>query len=163
MCDFSLQSVRSRPAKVGDKLVTRDFGTGTRGFCAAEDLRTRGVCDAWNGTGLRRGSCVFVDWPAGVEDEDHQPPDGNLSTSQQGEVGRASRCDGISGWADRDADAPVRGSGGNSAPTACAASDRGRGGCPEARHLRGLNLRTNLCRPPYEAAYFFHEALCVAG
>src|SRR5579863_1802219 len=37
MCDFSLQSVRSRPAKVGDKLVTRDFGTGTRGFAAAND------------------------------------------------------------------------------------------------------------------------------
>jgi hypothetical protein len=37
MCDFSLQSVRSRPAKVADKLVTRDFGTGTRGFAAAED------------------------------------------------------------------------------------------------------------------------------
>jgi len=37
MCDFSLQSVRSRPAKVGDKLVTRDFGTGTRGFSASED------------------------------------------------------------------------------------------------------------------------------
>jgi hypothetical protein len=38
MCDFSLQSVRSRPAKVGDELVTRDFGTGTRGFAAADDL-----------------------------------------------------------------------------------------------------------------------------
>ena len=38
MCDFSLQSVRSRPAKVGDKLVTRDFGTGTRGFASADDL-----------------------------------------------------------------------------------------------------------------------------
>jgi hypothetical protein len=37
MCDFSLQSVRSRPAKVGDKLVTRDFGTGTLGFAAADD------------------------------------------------------------------------------------------------------------------------------
>jgi len=37
MCDFSLQSVRSRPAKVGDKLVTRYFGTGTRGFAAAND------------------------------------------------------------------------------------------------------------------------------
>ena len=37
MCDFSLQSVRSRPAKVGDKLVTRDFGAGTRGFAAADD------------------------------------------------------------------------------------------------------------------------------
>ena len=37
MCDFSLQAVRSRPAKVGDKLVTLDFGTGTRGFAAADD------------------------------------------------------------------------------------------------------------------------------
>jgi hypothetical protein len=32
-----IQSVRSRPAKVGDKLVTRDFGTGTRGFASADD------------------------------------------------------------------------------------------------------------------------------
>ncbi len=37
MCDFSLHSVRSRPAKVGDKLVTHNFGTGTRGFAAADD------------------------------------------------------------------------------------------------------------------------------
>ena len=36
MRDFSLQSVRSRPAKIGDKLVTRDFGTGTRGFADAD-------------------------------------------------------------------------------------------------------------------------------
>ena len=41
MCDYSLQHVRSRPAKVGDKLNTRDFGTGTRGFAAAEDLQWR--------------------------------------------------------------------------------------------------------------------------
>jgi hypothetical protein len=38
MCDYSLQSVSSRPARVGDTLTTRDFGAGTRGFCAAEDL-----------------------------------------------------------------------------------------------------------------------------
>ena len=37
MCDFSLQSVKSRPAKVGDKLTTRDFRMGTRGFAASED------------------------------------------------------------------------------------------------------------------------------
>jgi hypothetical protein len=37
MCDYSLQNVRSRPAQVGDKLTTRDFGTGTRGFSASED------------------------------------------------------------------------------------------------------------------------------
>jgi hypothetical protein len=33
MCDYSLHSVASRPAKVGDKLVTTTFhGTSTRGF-----------------------------------------------------------------------------------------------------------------------------------
>ena len=38
MCDYSLHHVASRPAKVGDKLTTRDFGTGTCGFAAAEML-----------------------------------------------------------------------------------------------------------------------------
>ena len=38
MCDFSLKNVRSRPAKVGDKLVTRNFGTGTTGFAPVNDL-----------------------------------------------------------------------------------------------------------------------------
>ena len=37
MCDYSLYNVKSRPAEVGDKLTTRDFGTGTRGFSASED------------------------------------------------------------------------------------------------------------------------------
>jgi hypothetical protein len=37
MCDYSLQNVRSRSAQVGDKLTTRDFGTGTHGFSASED------------------------------------------------------------------------------------------------------------------------------
>jgi hypothetical protein len=39
MCDYSLQSMMSRPAKVGDKLTTRNFGTGTRGFAAPENCR----------------------------------------------------------------------------------------------------------------------------
>jgi hypothetical protein len=39
MCDSSLHHAKSRPAKVGDKLTTRDFGLGTRGFCAPEDAR----------------------------------------------------------------------------------------------------------------------------
>ena len=37
MCDYSLHSIKSRPAKVGDKLTTRDFGMGTRGFAPSED------------------------------------------------------------------------------------------------------------------------------
>jgi hypothetical protein len=38
MCDYSLHNVRSRPAKVGDKLTTHHFNTGTRGFAAPEDI-----------------------------------------------------------------------------------------------------------------------------
>jgi hypothetical protein len=37
MCDYSLQNIKSRAAKVGDKLTTHNFGTGTRGFAASED------------------------------------------------------------------------------------------------------------------------------
>jgi hypothetical protein len=37
VCDFSLEAVGSRPAKVGDRLTTRDFGTGTRDFAASEN------------------------------------------------------------------------------------------------------------------------------
>ena len=37
MCDYSLHNVKSRPAKVGDKLTTRNFNTGTRGFAAPDD------------------------------------------------------------------------------------------------------------------------------
>ncbi len=43
MCDYSLTNVKSRPAKVGDKLTTRNFGTGTRGF-AASDAASVAVC-----------------------------------------------------------------------------------------------------------------------
>jgi hypothetical protein len=38
MCDYSLHSVASRPAKVGETLVTTSFyGTSTRGFSAKEE------------------------------------------------------------------------------------------------------------------------------
>src|ERR1700730_17376263 len=43
MCDYSLEHVKSRPAKVGDKLRTRLFNTGTRGFATLEDTNTA-VC-----------------------------------------------------------------------------------------------------------------------
>ena len=43
MCDYSLHFIKSRPAKIGDKLTTRDFGTGTRGFAASDEPRVA-VC-----------------------------------------------------------------------------------------------------------------------
>ena len=61
MCDYSLHSVRTRPAKVGEKLVTRDFGTGTRGFASVDDLSTA-VC-VLPGTELAFASeVIYRDW-----------------------------------------------------------------------------------------------------
>jgi hypothetical protein len=38
MCDYSLEHVASRPARVGDKLVsTRFINSGTRGFAASDE------------------------------------------------------------------------------------------------------------------------------
>jgi hypothetical protein len=60
MCDYSLHTVRSRPAKVGDKLTTHLFNTGTVGFAAPEDANMA-VC-VLPGTELAfatRVSCCF--------------------------------------------------------------------------------------------------------
>ena len=62
MCDYSLQNDRSRPAKVGDKLTTRDFGTVTRGFAAAEDAAVA-VC-VLSGTELAFSNAVTVTSPS---------------------------------------------------------------------------------------------------
>jgi hypothetical protein len=44
MCDYSLHTVASRPAKAGDVLVTTSFeGTISRGFCASEERKVA-VC-----------------------------------------------------------------------------------------------------------------------
>jgi hypothetical protein len=37
MCDYSLQGVKTRPAKIGDRLTTHRFNYSTLGFCAPED------------------------------------------------------------------------------------------------------------------------------
>ena len=63
MCDYSLHYIKSRPAKVGDKLTTRDFGTGTRGFAASEDA-SMAVC-ALPGTELSFASEVRC-FPTGL-------------------------------------------------------------------------------------------------
>jgi hypothetical protein len=61
MCDYSLHNVRSRPAKIGDKLVTKDFGTGTSGFASVTDASTA-VC-VLAGTELAFASEVrHADW-----------------------------------------------------------------------------------------------------
>ena len=64
MCDYSLHGVRSRPAKIGDKLVTKDFGTGTRGFASVTDATT--VVCLLPGTEVAFSSEVtYADWTFG--------------------------------------------------------------------------------------------------
>ena len=120
--DFSLQSVRSRPAKVGDKLVARRFGTGTRGFADADDPGLA-VCVMPGTDGLRWRCCVPADRPARLRTQRSTTRRPFFDRSTRTSC-RASRCARISGWADRVADAAVRGSVGNGAATACAANDR---------------------------------------
>jgi len=43
ICDYSLQAVKSRPAVVGERLKTQNFGSGTRGFAPVDD-GTTAVC-----------------------------------------------------------------------------------------------------------------------
>ena len=78
MCDYSLQTVRSRPARVSDKLTTHHFNTGTIGFAAPEDANTA-VC-VLPGTELAfataiRCSTTRVVW---LEGEYDRPYDGHL-------------------------------------------------------------------------------------
>ena len=107
MCDFSLHAVRSRPAKVGDKLTTRMFNLGTGGFCAPEDMGMA-VCllpgtelsfanevrqwskwlRPWNETVISYRTAIFTD--------------------QQGQAGHPSRCAGISKRRNRSSDDPGR-------------------------------------------------------
>ena len=44
MCDYSLNQVASRPAVIGDRLVTHNFGTGTTGFRALGEPSAVAVC-----------------------------------------------------------------------------------------------------------------------
>jgi hypothetical protein len=48
MCDYSLHSVKSRSAKIGDKLTTRDFGTGTRRIRGIGKPERRGMRSTGN-------------------------------------------------------------------------------------------------------------------
>ncbi len=44
MCDYSLQSVKSRPAQVGEKLTTNRWATGSGGFIGSDGDVSTAVC-----------------------------------------------------------------------------------------------------------------------
>jgi len=82
-------------------------------------------------------------WPAcrpvcSVGKPRHQPPNGHLPASQQGQAGRASRRARVCRRAHRAADLAVRRSDRNGSAIAGAAEDRGRGARTGTRQLRRL-------------------------
>ena len=123
MCDFSLYSVRSRPAQVGDKLVTHNFGTGTRGFAAVDDPKLA-VC-LMPGTELAFASEVAI-LPHGLLGWKTKTTNHRTAIFRQvNKETSVAHHDALEnpGWADRVADDTVRGSSGNSASVASAAKD----------------------------------------
>ena len=125
MCDYSLHSVASRPAKVGDKLTTWDFGTGTIGFAAAENARVA-VC-VLPGTELAFSKPVecgpgdLMGW--GRKTLNHRTAIFRQINKERA-LG-ASRRAGISGRKGCPPNQPVGRSGGGGASVAGAAYDRG--------------------------------------
>jgi hypothetical protein len=128
MCDFSLQSVKSRPAKVGDKLTTRNFGTGTRGFAASEDasiavcvlpgtelsFSDEVTCQStglftWRKKLVKHKTAIFrqVNKQKIAAHHDALEFPNDLSTSQQTKDRRAPRCFGVSKWSGCTLDVPL--------------------------------------------------------
>jgi hypothetical protein len=105
MCDYSLHNVKSRPAKVGDKLTTRDFGTGTRGFSASED-ESLVVC-VRPGTELSFAEEVTFS-ATGLAGWWRKVINHKTAIFRQVNKERVvpSRCAGISGWSYRAPDIP---------------------------------------------------------
>ena len=147
MCDFSLHYVKSRPAKVGDRLTTHYFGTGTRGFAASEDANVA-VC-VLPGTELsfaEKVTCI----PTGLfawQRQSDKSQDRDLSANQQGKGDGASRCARISGRRDRATNIPVRRSAGYGSSVAGGAKDRHRMGSPASCRSRGLTAQIQLGHP----------------
>lgn len=61
MCDYSLQSVKTRDAAVDDKLVVANFGTGTRGFCPSNEFEDGST--ALTAVCVRPGTEIAFDAP----------------------------------------------------------------------------------------------------
>ena len=92
MCDYSLHLVASRPAKVGDKLVTTAFNNSlTRGFAAVGEPHVA-VCllpGRRSHSRPKSNASMFLSFFPGKET--HRAEGGSLPADQHGGATRASR------------------------------------------------------------------------
>ena len=108
MCDYSLELVASRPAKVGDKLVSTSFPhTITRGFVSVDDPNVA-VC-VLPGTELAFDEDVACETALRLSlQTPGRAQAGSVSADRQRAGERQSRRPRISGWRSRAADAVMR-------------------------------------------------------
>ena len=108
MCDYSLHNVKTRPARVGDRLTTRVFNITTRGFSAPEDVSVA-VC-VLPGTELSFTREVMRVWPQPVIHHE-------TAVFRQINLDRrrnSSRCTRVPRRPNRAADIPARRTAGDS-------------------------------------------------
>ena len=77
MCDYSLHHVKSRPAKVGDKLTTHNFNTGTCGFAGLRIPQWRSAFFPERNSPFPRRSYAHLR-TFSLEDESNKFQDGDL-------------------------------------------------------------------------------------
>ena len=86
MCDYSLEYVKSRPAKVGEKLRIQRFNSWHPRLCFPGRLHNGGLRASGNRTCLHRhGTVLRACRVARLEAQGVQPHHGNLPASQQGQ------------------------------------------------------------------------------
>ncbi len=126
MCDYSLHSVASRPAKVGDKLVVTDFAKSiTHGFAAVGEPDVA-VC-LLPGTEVAFEDDVQYDRAFRYDGQGAREPQScTLPADQHGGSERPPRCSRISRRPDCIGHALDARPAGNCAAIAGAAHDRGR-------------------------------------
>src|SRR5262249_43816374 len=146
MCDYSLDLVASRPAKVGDELVTTQFKNSiTRGFAAIGEPNVA-VCllpgtevAFGKGSQVRALFCSFPDH----EIRETREESGAVPADQRGQAARASRCAGVPQRGNRTAHPAVRRPARNGAAVAGFAPCERSGGA-KARFARGAHYRACL-------------------
>ena len=144
MCDYSLTSVKSRPAAIGDKLVTNNFGTGTIGFADASTRNPAAICDTTAiAVCVLPGTEIAFDDPIATgpwlqSSQAVHGPARDLPAGGQGGANAASRRARTPGRRDRQAGDVANRSTCDRAAAAGGAEDRSRGERAAAHRVRRL-------------------------